>query len=67
MEKRAALALAIAYFIIFVIALLPLSVHAQDYPPCESMGRQPGTNGASWAQGATVTVNNKSNRFPDGD
>ena len=31
-------------------------VLAQDYPPCETMGRQPGTNGASWQQGATITV-----------
>ena len=29
---------------------------AQDYPPCVTMDRLAGTNGASWQQGATVTV-----------
>ena len=33
MEKRAAFSLAIACFNILLIALLLLSVHAQDYPP----------------------------------
>lgn len=37
---------------------------AQTYPPCVSMGRQPGTNGAAWAHGATVTVIINSNDFP---
>src|SRR6185369_6290866 len=62
MEKRAAFSLAITCFIILVIALL--RVHAQDYPPCETMDRQPGTNGASWAHGATVTVIINPTDFP---
>jgi hypothetical protein len=40
------------------------SVLAQDYPPCETMGRLPATNGASWQQGATVTVIINPNDFP---
>jgi hypothetical protein len=64
MEKRAAFSPAITCFNILVIALLLLSVHAQDYPPCETMDRQPGTNGASWAHGATVTVIINPTDFP---
>ena len=54
MEKHAAFSLAITCFNILVITLLLLSVHAQDYPPCETMDRLSNTNGSSWAHGATV-------------
>ena len=63
-EKRAAFSLAITCFNILVIALLLLSVHAQDYPPCETMTRQPGTNGAAWTHGATVTLIINPTNFP---
>lgn len=43
-----------------------IGVIAQDYPPCETMERQPGTNGASWQQGAIVTVIINSTDFPPG-
>jgi hypothetical protein len=66
MEKRAAFSPAITCLTILVIALLLLSVHAQDYPPCETMDRQPGTNGSSWAHGATVTVIINPTDFPTG-
>lgn len=39
---------------------------AQDYPPCVTMERQPGTNGASWQHGATVTVIINPTDFPPG-
>jgi hypothetical protein len=48
------------------IMLLVNSVLAQNYPPCQTMGRQPGTNGASWARGATVTVILNPTDFPPG-
>jgi hypothetical protein len=44
--------------------LLVNGVLAQDYPPCQTMGRQPGTNGASWQRGATVTVILNPTDFP---
>lgn len=37
---------------------------AQDYPPCVTMDRLAGTNGASWQQGANVTVIINPTDFP---
>lgn len=53
-----------ATILVGIKMFLASGVIAQDYPPCETMGRQPGTNGASWQQGATVTVIINSTDFP---
>ncbi len=41
-----------------------VNAFAQEYPPCVSMDRLAGTNGASWQQGATVTVIINPTDFP---
>ena len=66
MKKSATLPLIIAVVSIAstAITLFVRAVFAQDYPPCVTMDRNPGTNGASWQQGATVTVIINPTDFP---
>lgn len=67
MKRPTLLCLIITFVSICVIVTaLVRSVLAQDYPPCVTMDRNPGTNGASWQQGATVTVIINPADFPPG-
>jgi Metallo-peptidase family M12 len=52
---------------VFVATAIPLwhGVLSQEPPPCVTMGRNPGTNGAAWQQGATVTVIINPTDFPE--
>jgi hypothetical protein len=52
---------------VFAATAIPLwhGVLSQEPPPCVTMGRNPGTNGAAWQQGATVTVIINPTDFPE--